>query len=104
MTKHRGLFFGVSGRSSGIYNPQNLCKFVVKVYSMAIAHEPHTELNPVQVSLLRLFSRPMSEKEVYDLKKYLLEYYNRQLEDELSRVVNEKGYTQKDFDSMLNGD
>ena len=71
---------------------------------MAISREPHSVLNPVQVSLLKLFDRPMSEQEVHDLKKYLMEYYNKQLEDELSKVVNIKGYTQKDFDSMLNED
>lgn len=71
---------------------------------MALAHHSHTELNPIQVSLLKLFNRPMSEQEAYNLKKYLAEYYNRQLEDELSRVVSEKGYTQKDFDSMLHDD
>jgi predicted metal-dependent hydrolase len=43
----------------------------------------------------------MSEQEAYNLKKYLADYYNKQLEEELSRVVNKKGYTQKDFDSML---
>jgi predicted metal-dependent hydrolase len=68
---------------------------------MALAHQSHTELNPIQISLLKLFNRPMSEQEAYNLKKYLADYYNKQLEEELSRVVNKKGYTQKDFDSML---
>jgi hypothetical protein len=62
----------------------------------------HTELNPIQISLLRLFNRPMSEKETLELKEILLNHYSGQLEEELSKVIAEKGYSQTDFDNMLN--
>ncbi len=68
---------------------------------MATSTKVHTELNPIQVSLLRLFNRPMSETETLELKKILVDHYSGQLEDELSKVVAEKGYTQADFDNML---
>ncbi len=71
---------------------------------MALAQNSHTELNPIQVSLLRLFSRPMSDKETKELKKLLVNHYSQQLDEEVGRVVAEKGYTQKDFDDMLNSD
>ncbi|UOE47721.1 hypothetical protein MTO98_25245 [Mucilaginibacter sp. SMC90] len=71
---------------------------------MAIVQKSHTELNPLQVSLLRLFNRPMSEKETLELKKLLTDYYADKLEVEVNRVVSEKGYTQEDFDKMLNAD
>ncbi|MEO6850769.1 MAG: hypothetical protein ABI166_09060 [Mucilaginibacter sp.] len=71
---------------------------------MAITQKPHTELNPIQVSLLRLFNRPMSENETLELKSILVSHYSGQLEDELIKVVAKKGYTQKDFDAMLNGE
>lgn len=71
---------------------------------MAIAQKSHTELNPIQVSLLRLFNRPMSEKETLELKKILTDYYADKLEDEVKKVVSEKRYTQEDFDKMLNAD
>ncbi len=64
----------------------------------------HTELNPIQVSLLRIFNRPMSEAETLALKKVMVDYYSGLLEDEASKVVTEKGYTQKDFDDMLNSE
>jgi hypothetical protein len=64
----------------------------------------HTELNPVQVSLLRLFNRPMSEDETAALKKVMVDYYSEHLHKEISKVVKEKGYTQKDFDDMLNSE
>ncbi|MGF7075411.1 hypothetical protein [Mucilaginibacter sp. 3215] len=71
---------------------------------MAIAQKSHTELNPIQVSLLRLFNRPMSEKETLELKKLLTDYYADKLEEEVNKTVSEKGYTQQDFDKMLNAD
>jgi len=71
---------------------------------MATAQKSHTELNPIQVSLLRLFNRPMSESETLALRKVLVDHYSALLKEEVTRVVAEKGYTQKDFDDMLNGD
>jgi hypothetical protein len=61
-------------------------------------------LNPIQISLLRLFNRPMPDEEVLTLKRILVKHYSKQLNEELDKVVIEKGYTQADFDSMLNGD
>jgi hypothetical protein len=69
---------------------------------MAVAQNSHTELNPIQVSLLRLFNRPMSDNETRELKKLLVDHYSDQLEEEVTKVVSEKGYSQKDFDDMLN--
>lgn len=67
------------------------------------AQHLHTELNPIQVSLLRLFNRPMSEKETKELKRLLVDHYSNLLKDEVEKDVAKKGYTQKDFDDMLNG-
>jgi uncharacterized protein (DUF2344 family) len=66
-------------------------------------HKLHTELNPIQVSLLRLFNRPMSESETQSLKKVMVNHYSGLLEKEITKIVAEKEYTQKDFDNMLNG-
>ena len=71
---------------------------------MAVAEYKHTGLNELQVSLLRLFSRPMSDNEVKELKRLLVSHYSEQLRAEVNMVVSEKGYTQKDFDDMLNAD
>ncbi len=69
---------------------------------MAITQASHTELNPIQISLLRLFNRPMSENETRTLKELLVNYYSDLLGEEINKVVAEKGYIQKDFDDMLN--
>lgn len=71
---------------------------------MAMPQKIHTELNPVQVSLLRLFNRPMSERETKELKEIPVNHYDASLTEELTKVVAEKGYTQKDFDDMLNNE
>ena len=71
---------------------------------MAVAVSQHTELNPLQVTLLRLFNRPMSEQETLELKRLLVQHYSELLKAEVTKVVAEKGYTQQDFDNMLNAD
>ena len=71
---------------------------------MSVALNQHTELNPVQISLLRLFNRPMSEQETLELKRLLVKHYSKLLKEEVTKVVAEKGCTQKDFDDMLNAD
>jgi len=67
-----------------------------------ITQKLHTELNPVQVSLLRLFNRPMSENESLALRNLMVNYYSDLLEKEITEVVTEKGYNQQHFDDMLN--
>ncbi len=62
------------------------------------------KLNPIQESLLRLFDRDMSEEEILTLRKVLVKHYSELLRTEVERVVEEKGYTQEDFDQMLNED
>jgi len=71
---------------------------------MSVSKESHTELNSIQVSLLRLFNRPMSESESLALKRLIVNHYSDQLNEEVTNVVAEKGYTQKDFDDMLNNE
>lgn len=62
------------------------------------------KLNSIQESLLRLFDRNMSEEEILTLRKVLVKHYSELLRTEVDRVVEEKGYTQEDFDRMLNED
>ena len=66
--------------------------------------EQHTALNPLQVSLLRLFNRPMSDEETLGLKRLLVKHYSAMLKEEVSKVVAEKGYARQDFEDMLNAE
>lgn len=59
-------------------------------------------LNEVQLMLLRLFSVPMSDNEINEIRDLLLNHLNTKLQVELDKVIEEKGYTQKDFKKVLN--
>ncbi len=71
---------------------------------MALELNQHTELNPVQISLLRLFNRPMSENETLEIKKLLVDHYSEILKQEVTKAIEEKGYTQQDLDNLLHAD
>lgn len=62
-----------------------------------------TTLNNLQIGLLRLFQREMSENDILSLKRVLVSHYDTLLQAELTQVIEEKKYTQVDFDDMLNG-
>lgn len=59
-------------------------------------------LNEVQLMLLRLFSSPTSKNDMDSIRKLLLDYYNKALQEELDRVIIEKNITRKDFVKVLN--
>ncbi|CAN1557434.1 hypothetical protein MCERE19_02456 [Spirosomataceae bacterium] len=61
----------------------------------------HSKLNSLQVSLLKLFSQDMSDDQSMDIRKILLEYFDKELKDELEIVTKEKEYTVKDYREML---
>lgn len=59
-------------------------------------------LNEAQLTLLRLFSRQMDKDEIEALHALLIEFYERSLQQELDRVIEEKGIQAKDFEERLN--
>lgn len=59
-------------------------------------------LNDVQLNLLKLFSRKMSEIEQAEINEMLLKYYDNLLQKEVQRAINQKGYTKEDFENVLN--
>ena len=61
-----------------------------------------TKLNGLQVSLLRLFDRGMSDEEVLELRRVLVAHISQKMLAEVERIDNERGYTAEDFERMLN--
>jgi hypothetical protein len=55
------------------------------------------KLNIVQLHLLELFSRAMSEQELLDIKELLVRYYAQKVDAELERVWAKKGFTPDSF-------
>jgi hypothetical protein len=61
-----------------------------------------TKLNGLQISLLRLFERGMSDEEVLELRRVLVAHMSQKLLEEVERVNEERGYTAADVEAMLN--
>ena len=59
-------------------------------------------LNPIQISLLRLFDQGLTDEQILELRHALVQHYSAMLRQEVERVVDEKGYKANDFDAMLN--
>lgn len=59
-------------------------------------------LNDIQISLLKLFNRPISQTQTLELKRVMVRHFSKQLKSELGKIVKEKSYSQQDFDKMLN--
>jgi hypothetical protein len=62
----------------------------------------NTGLNEVQVGLLRMFNRPMSQEESTEIRDLLSQHYANKLFDEVDRVVAEKGITEADYEKLRN--
>lgn len=61
-----------------------------------------TKLNGLQISLLRLFDRGMSDDEVLELRRVLVAHLSQKMLAEVERIDAERGYTTADIKAMLN--
>ncbi len=59
-------------------------------------------LNPVQLMLLKLFNRDMSDQEVDEIRDLLLNYLEGKLHRQLEIDIAAKNITQGDLDAILN--
>lgn len=59
-----------------------------------------TVFNPIQLHLLRMFSRMNSEQELKEVQQVLSEYYFRKVEEESARISQEKGWTPEKLEAM----
>lgn len=59
-------------------------------------------LNEVQLSLLRMFARPMSETQILKIKRALVQFLSDELDDEIEKVVKQKNITDNDFEKLRN--
>jgi len=61
-----------------------------------------TKLNGLQISLLRLFERGMSDEEVLELQRVLVAHMSQKMLAEVEHIDAERGYTAQDYERMLN--
>jgi hypothetical protein len=52
-----------------------------------------TKFTPLQLELLRIFSRNPTEQELMEIKNLLARYYADKASDEMDRLWEERGYT-----------
>ena len=62
----------------------------------------NSKLNSLQISLLKLFSQNISDDQSKDIGKILLDYFDKELKNELKAVTTKKGYKEDDYRKMLN--
>ena len=60
----------------------------------------YSGLNEVQLGLLRMFSRPMSTEQTLKIKRAIVNFLSDELDEEVERVVAEKGITDSDFEKL----
>ena len=60
------------------------------------------KLNGLQISLLCLFDRGMSDEEVLELRRVLVAHMSQKMLAEAARIDAERGYTAEDYERMLN--
>ncbi|MEZ0486037.1 hypothetical protein [Fibrella aquatica] len=66
--------------------------------------QPHqTGLNEMQLTLLRMFNRPMSDQEIVQLRDLLTSHYSDQLLANVDQVVSERSITEADYDRLRQG-
>ena len=59
-------------------------------------------LNSTQIEILKLFSQPLNDAELKDIKNLLVKHLSDKLTAKIDTISEQKGYQQKDFDTWLN--
>ncbi|MEA5140253.1 hypothetical protein [Arcicella rigui] len=63
--------------------------------------EAATKLNSMQLFMLKIFERPISNQQEEDIKQLLVDYFAKQIDLEMDRIWDEKAMTQEDLDKAL---
>ncbi len=50
-------------------------------------------LTPLQVELVKTFARPVSEKQVLEIRQLLADYFAQQLDDAVDQLAEEENWT-----------
>lgn len=67
------------------------------------ATAPTTVFNPIQLYLLRLFSKMESEQELEEVQQVLSDYYFKKVEKRAAEISKQKGWTNETLSAMANG-
>lgn len=64
--------------------------------------ESPTKFTNVQLELLKLYGREVTDEELLDIKQLLSDYFMGKAIDRADKIAVDKGYTQDTFDSWRN--
>lgn len=64
--------------------------------------QPATQLSNMQLELLQLFKRPMSDEDVKVIKRLITAYLAEKLNRMADEVWEQKGWTEEDMKRLLN--
>lgn len=59
-------------------------------------------LNQTQIEILKLFSQPLNESDLKEIKSLLVRHLSEKFSKKIDNISAKKGYTQRDFDNWLN--
>jgi hypothetical protein len=62
----------------------------------------NTGLNEIQLTLLRLFNRQISDKDTEEIKMLLVKHLRQKLDVQVEADIKRNGITREDFDQVLN--
>ena len=60
-----------------------------------------SNINSLQISLLRLFNRPITEEEILILKRALVKHYSILLRQNIQDLEQDKAFDDQNFEDML---
>ena len=64
----------------------------------------NSKLSDIQISMLRLFDQGISETDTLKLRRILMDYFDKELQSELEKVLEKKQYSEDDYHKMLSDD
>jgi hypothetical protein len=65
-----------------------------------IKHKAMTKLNPAQLELLKMFDQKFTDQDIENLRKVLARFLADKLSAEVTRIWDEKGYTDEHFANL----
>jgi hypothetical protein len=76
---------------------------LIKLWFMVTEQTPATKFTPLQMELLKLYSKNITEEDLVAIKQLIANYFIDKLQKKVSEAALKSGYqTQEDFDSILN--
>lgn len=63
--------------------------------------EQATKLNSMQLFMIKLFEKQLNAKQEEEIKALLTNYFAKQIDEEVDRIWEEKGFSQEDLKKAL---